>query len=78
MSYLSERQCQFCVDRAVAWTERRPLGLQLHNARHKQKPTQACVCVYASVYMLQGWRYHVTNLRTSYITKPDAPFSVVR
>ena len=79
MSYLSERQCQLCVDRGVASTERRPLGLQMHNARHKQKPTQNCVlCVFTSLYMLHGWRYHVTNLRTSYVTKPDAPFGVVR
>ena len=48
MSYLSERQCQFCVDTAVASTERRPLGLQIHNAlglqmrnaRHQQKTIQ--------------------------------------
>ena len=43
MSYLSERQCQFCVDRAVASTERRPLGLLMHNARHRQKPIRKCV-----------------------------------
>ena len=40
MSYLSERQCQFCVDRAVASTERRPLGLLMYNARHRQKPIE--------------------------------------
>jgi hypothetical protein len=39
MSYLSERQCQFCVDRAVASTESRLPGLPMHNALGLHLPT---------------------------------------
>jgi len=82
MSYLSERQCQLCVDRGVVSTGRRPLGLQMHNARYQPKGTQVCVCVcvclHLSIYMLQSWSYHVTNLGISYVTKPDATFCAVR
>jgi hypothetical protein len=44
MSYLSERQCHLCVDRGVASTERRPLGLQIYSARYQQKHIQVGVC----------------------------------
>ena len=50
MSYLSERQCQLCVDRGVASTERRPLGLQMHNERHQQNAYK-CVCVRTSLFI---------------------------
>jgi len=55
MSYLSERQCQLCVDRGVVSTERRPLGPQMNNARHQLKAIQVgvcvCVCVCVCVYV---------------------------
>ena len=80
MSYLSERQCQLCVDRGVASTERRPLGLQMHITSHQLKPTQVGVCARARllIYMLHRWRFHVTYLGTSYVTKPDGTICVVR
>jgi hypothetical protein len=89
MSYLSERQCQLCVDRGVASTQRRPLGLQMHIASHQHKPRQVCVCVCVCecarararasfvIYMLHRRSFHVTYLRTSYVTKTDATFFVV-
>jgi len=80
MAYLSERQCQLCVDRGVASTEGRPLGRQMHKARHQPNAIEVCVfvCAHVCIYVLPRWRYHVTTLGTSYVTKPDATFCLVR
>jgi len=72
MSYRSERQCQFCVDRVVAQTELRPLGLQMHNVRHQPKAIQ--VRVWASACILQRWGYFITSVATSYVTWSDVTF----
>ena len=92
MSYLSERQCQFCVDRGVASTalpswpsdahrmapteDHLALRCKTHLAIRCTAPTAAptcwCACAIVYIYMLHRWRFHVTNVGTSYVTKPDA------
>ena len=51
MSYLYERQCQCCVNRGVASTDRRTLGLQMHNAQHQLNPMQVGVCSQLSLFI---------------------------
>jgi hypothetical protein len=72
MSYLSERQCQFCVDRGVASTQRtwpqmhNALALPAHNARHQPKfidvGVRARSCLYLYAAGMEISRYESWNL----------------
>ena len=70
MSYLSERMSvlcrqRSCFDRAqTAW----PSDAQ------RTAPTEGHTSWRVSVCVMQTWRYHVTNLETAYVTKPEAAF----